>query len=164
MRPTSDTGTPAVESVWDYPRPPRIEQTTKRIVVVFADVVLADTVRAIKYMETSHPPTYYIPLEDIAPNVLTESDRVTVCEYKGAARYVTAEVDGHRSEDCGWYYPTPRLEYGALAGHIAFYASRVDECFVDGEPVTPQPGEFYGGWITRDLVGPFKGAPGTLGW
>jgi uncharacterized protein (DUF427 family) len=164
MHPAPITPGPGQESVWDYPRPPRIEPVTKHLRVVFGGETVADTRRAIKYMETSHPPTYYIPREDIVQKYLVDSGRVTVCEYKGAARYVSLRVGNRSAEDAGWYYPTPSLPYSALADHIAFYPQMMDECFVDGELVTPQPGSFNGGWITSDVVGPFKGASGTLGW
>lgn len=164
MHPTPVTPGTGQESVWDYPRPPRIEPVSKHLRVVFGGETIADTRRAIKYMETSHPPTYYIPRADIVPKYLVDSSRVTVCEYKGAARYISVRVGERFAENAGWYYPTPTASFAALADHIAFYPQMMDECFVDGELVTPQPGSFYGGWITKDVVGPFKGASGTLGW
>lgn len=164
MHPAPIAPEPGQESVWDYPRPPRIEPVAKHLRIVFAGEIIAETRNAIRYLETSHPPTYYIPREDIVERYLVESNRVTACEYKGTARYVSVRVGEHLASDAGWYYPTPSEPYAALAGHVAFYPQKMDECFVDGELVTPQPGSFYGGWITSEVVGPFKGEPGTLGW
>ncbi|MDH4139730.1 MAG: DUF427 domain-containing protein [Coriobacteriia bacterium] len=161
---TRDVPSLGQESVWDYPRPPKIELSGKRILVIFGGRVVADSTRAFKCMERSHPPTYYIPAEDIGPEYLTDSDRVSVCEYKGGARYFDVHVGDMVAQDAAWHYPTPKAPYGALAGHVAFYAQKMDECSVDGEMVQPQPGTFYGGWITSDIAGPFKGASGTLGW
>ena len=155
---------PGQESVWDYPRPPVIEPTTKRVRVVFNGIVVADTTNAFRYLETSHPPTYYIPRTDIASGYLTASSSTTVCEYKGVARYVGLSVRDRSAADAAWYYRPPATPFEALADHLAFYPQKVDECTVDGVVVEPQPGGFYGGWITPDVVGPFKGSPGTLGW
>ena len=155
---------PGQESVWDYPRPPRLENVDKKIKVVFGGVTLAYTTRAKRVLETSHPPVYYIPPEDVRMDYLTSTARRTVCEWKGAAGYYTVAV-GHRiAEQAAWSYPRPTAAFAAIAGYVAFYPSRVDDCFVDGERVEAQPGDFYGGWITRDIVGPFKGDAGTAGW
>ncbi len=156
-----------VESVWDYPRPPRLEPATRSIRIVHAGVVIADTQRALRILETSHPPVYYIPPADIAMQFLQRSARnSSYCEFKGSATYwsiaIGPEVETVR--DAAWSYENPTGKYAALTHHLAFYASRVDECYVDGERVVPQPGDFYGGWITSHVAGPFKGAPGTLGW
>jgi len=164
MKPRPVTPAPGQESVWDYPRPPRAERTSKRIRIVLGGVTIADTTGAIKVMETSHPPVYYLPPEDIAPGVLTTSDRRTFCEYKGWATYHHVSAGGVERRDAAWSYPEPSPGYESLAGHIAFYPGLMDECSVDGQIVTPQPGGFYGGWITPDIVGPFKGGQGTLGW
>jgi uncharacterized protein (DUF427 family) len=152
------------ESVWDYPRPPRIEATSRRIRVVFNGVTIAESTRAKRVLETSHPPVYYIPQADIRMEYLSATHRLTVCEFKGAANYWTIRVGERRSENAAWGYNTPNSGYEPVKGHLAFFASRVDECIVDDERVTPQDGDFYGGWITSDIVGPFKGAPGTWGW
>lgn len=152
------------ESVWDYPRPPRVEPTPKRIRVVFNGVVIADTTRALRVLETSHPPTYYIPKADIQMQYLAKTSRSTICEFKGRASYWTVAVNGAVAENAGWSYENPAAGYEAIAGHIAFYASRMDACFVDDEQVMAQAGDFYGGWITSDIVGPFKGGAGTWGW
>jgi len=155
---------PGQESVWDYPRPPRLEMTSKHLRVVFNSVVIADTRAAYRVLETSHPPTYYIPPSDILMQYLVASSRKTFCEFKGEASYWTIAVDGVISPDAAWSYRQPNPAYTAMRDHIAFYASRMDACYVDGERVLSQSGDFYGGWITSDVVGPFKGGPGTLGW
>jgi uncharacterized protein (DUF427 family) len=155
---------PGQESVWDYPRPPRAQRTSKHIRVILGGITVAETDRAIKVMETSHPPVYYIPPDDITPGVLSPSERTTFCEYKGRAAYHHVNAGGVGKRDAAWSYPEPSGAFSELAGHIAFYPSMMDECTVDGEVVMPQPGDFYGGWITSDIVGPFKGSPGTLGW
>jgi uncharacterized protein (DUF427 family) len=155
----------AVESVWDYPRPPRLEPTGRAIRIVHRGVVLAETTRALRLLETSHPPTYYLPQSDIAMQYVRPSPRRgSYCEFKGAANYWSIEIDGTIARDAAWSYAHPAHGYEALRDRLAFYASRVDECTVDGERAVPQPGEFYGGWITSLVKGPFKGAPGTLGW
>lgn len=155
---------PGQESVWDYPRPPRVEQTSRRVRVVFNGEVVADSMRAQRVLETSHPPVYYIPPEDVRLQYLEPSSRHTFCEFKGRASYVTLRVGDRVSKDAGWSYPDPTPGYGTLRGAIAFYPSRVDACFVDDEQVIAQPGDFYGGWITADVAGPFKGGPGSSGW
>lgn len=143
------------ESVWDYPRPPHIEPTSRRIRVVHGGVTIADTTHALRVLETTHPPVYYIPKTDIRDGALSPSRRSTFCEFKGSARYF--DVAG--VADAAWTY-----DEGPLAHHVAFYASKLDDCFVDDEKAKPQEGGFYGGWITSDLIGPFKGGPGTMGW
>jgi len=152
------------ESVWDYPRPPRLEPTPRRIRVVVGGVILADTHRALRLLETSHPPTYYLPPDDVRMDLLRPATGSSFCEWKGQARYLEAVVGERRVLRLAWTYDRPNADYAALARHLAFYASRVDEAWVDDEQVVPQPGDFYGGWITSDLVGPFKGGPGTSGW
>lgn len=152
------------ESVWDYPRPPRIEPVKKRIRVMFNGVLIADTNRAYRILETSHPPTYYIPPEDVSLSFLMSSRHSTFCEFKGMAVYWTLKVGERTSENAAWSYPLPSARYLKLKNHISFYASRVDECYVDEEKVAAQSGDFYGGWITSEIVGPFKGGSGTWGW
>jgi uncharacterized protein (DUF427 family) len=156
----------ARESVWDYPRPPRLELSTRRIAIVLGGAVIADTIRAHRVLETSHPPVYYVPMEDVAHGSLELSKgRGTFCEWKGAASYLDAiGGDGRRVERAAWTYLDPARGFEAIRGAVAFYPALMDECTVDGERVEPQPGGFYGGWITSDVIGPFKGAPGTLGW
>ncbi len=155
-----------VESVWDYPRPPRLESSTRHLTVVHGGITIADTSRSLRILETSHPPVFYIPQDDIAMEYLKPSPRRgSFCEFKGVASYWSLETSaGQRIEDAAWSYAQPSPSYRALKDHLAFYASRVDDCTVDGERVIAQPGDFYGGWITSHVKGPFKGAPGTLGW
>ena len=151
------------ESVWDYPRPPRLEPASCRIRIVQDGQVLADTTRALRILETSHPPVYYLPPADLAMHRLRPSAaRGSFCEFKGVAAYW--DLVEPLVPAIAWSYAKPTGAYAALAGHLAFYASRVEECWVDNERVVPQPGNFYGGWITSNLRGPFKGAPGTRGW
>ena len=155
---------PGQESVWDYPRPPRLERVDKRIEVMLGGVTVADTTEAFRVLETSHPPTYYLPPEAFLPGVLSPAPGRSVCEWKGPATYWTLTAGGRRAEAAGWSYESPTPAFRDLAGYVAVYAGRMDQCQVGGEVVTPQPGGFYGGWITADVVGPFKGDPGTLGW
>ena len=130
----------------------------------FAGEVIVDTTAALTIWETSHPPTWYLPLDDVRRELVRPGDGASFCEWKGAASYVDLAVGDRVAEQAGWYYPDPAPEYGALRDHIAFYAGRVDGVTVDGVEVDPQPGGFYGGWITPDVVGPFKGGPGSAGW
>ncbi|WP_088891290.1 DUF427 domain-containing protein [Leptolyngbya ohadii] len=155
---------PGQESVWDYPRPPRLEDSTKRIQIVFNGETIADTHRAKRVLETSHPPVYYIPPEDIRTEYLKLERRSTFCEWKGAAGYYTIQVGDRTAENAAWFYSNPTPTFAGIQNYVAFYPSRMDACFVDGEQVTAQPGDFYGGWITKDIVGPFKGGLGTWGW
>jgi uncharacterized protein (DUF427 family) len=150
-----------MESVWDYPRPPRVEPSAAHVVVELDGEVLAETRRSLRVLETSHPPVFYIPAADVRTERLRPSARrPTVCEFKGTARYYDA---GDRPA-VAWSYPEPWSGYEAIAGHYAFYPGRVDRATVDGEPVEAQPGDFYGGWITSAVTGPFKGGPGSAGW
>lgn len=155
---------PGQESVWDYPRPPRLEAVPLRVTVRFAGETIADTTRGYRLLETSHPPVYYLPPQDVRSDLLEPAAGRSICEFKGAATYVTIVANGRRSERAGWLYERPADPYGVIAGHVAFYASRVDEARVGDEIVRPQPGDFYGGWVTSSIVGPFKGDPGTSGW
>jgi uncharacterized protein (DUF427 family) len=154
-----------MERVWDYPRPPAVARCHRRVRIELAGVVLADTTGALRVLETRHPPTIYIPPADVRTDLLVASDAgSTWCEFKGAAQYVDAVVDERRVTSVGWGYRDPSPGYEQLRGHIAFYPARVDGAWMDDEPVQGQESDFYGGWITSDLVGPFKGPPGTLGW
>jgi uncharacterized protein (DUF427 family) len=153
-----------MESVWDYPRPPRVERSPKRVVIRHAGLTIVDTDRCHRVLETSHPPVYYVPRSEVADGVLRPAAGRSVCEFKGAADYWDLVVAGTRVARAAWSYENPEPGYEVLAGALAFYPSRVDECTVDGERVRPQAGDFYGGWITADLTGPFKGGPGTTGW
>ena len=157
------------ESVWDYPRPPRLEPAGRQVRILHCGVVLVDSNKALRVLETSHPPVYYIPQRDIAMMWMRASARAsTFCEFKGSARYWTIDMSERCqpgiSTDAAWSYSNPTRPFAALCDHLAFYASRVDECSVDGEIVVPQTGDFYGGWITSWVTGPFKGGKGTLGW
>jgi uncharacterized protein (DUF427 family) len=155
---------PGQESVWDYPRPPRLELTKKHIKVYLNGQLIAETRRAWRVLETSHPPVYYIPQEDIHQEYLRRTQGSSWCEWKGQAAYFDVVVDEKAAHSAAWSYPTPSASFAAIKDSVAFYAGKMDRCLVDGEAVTPQPGGFYGGWITGDIVGPFKGAPGTSGW
>lgn len=157
--------TVAHESVWDYPRPPAVEPCRRHVRVALANELLANSDSAIRVLETSHPPTIYVPPADVRLDLLVASDRGgTWCEFKGAARYLDAVIDGRRFAAVAWMYPEPARAYEGLRDHIAFYPGRVDAAWLDDELVKPQPGDFYGGWITSELCGPFKGLVGTLGW
>jgi len=155
---------PGQESVWDYPRPPRLEPVADRLRVVFAGLTIADTVRGYRVLETSHPPVYYLPPEDVRVAFLSTAQGQTFCEFKGHARYWTLDAVGKRVEKAAWSYPDPSDAFAPIKEYLAFYASRVEECWVGDERVKAQTGDFYGGWITSHIVGPFKGAQGTLGW
>jgi uncharacterized protein (DUF427 family) len=159
-----ETPGPGQESVWDYPRPPRVEPSREHIVLRVGGVVILDTRDSVRVLETSHPPTYYLRRDDFAPGVLVPANGHSVCEYKGLAGYLSIVVGDRRLDSVAWYYPNPEPGFDALAGRVAVYPGRLDECRVDGELVRAQPGDYYGGWITDRIVGPFKGTPGTLGW
>ena len=153
------------EHVWDYPRPPAVEPCMARVRVELGGETLADSRSALRVLETSHPPTIYVPPAEVRLELLTESSAGnTWCEFKGGARYLDAIIDGRRFEAVAWTFPAPTPQYMAIRKYVAFYPGRVDAAYFDDELVTSQEGDFYGGWITRDLVGPFKGPPGTLGW
>jgi uncharacterized protein (DUF427 family) len=157
-------GGAATESVWDYPRPPRVEASDEHVTVHLGGVVIADSRRAVRVLETSHPPVYYLPPGDVVAGVLAPERRRSFCEFKGAAVYWSAQAGDRHVPDAAWSYPEPASGYEDLAGYVAFYPGRVDGCFVDGERVAAQAGDFYGGWITARIKGPFKGGPGTAGW
>ncbi len=151
--------------MWDYPRPPAVAPCPRRVRVGLAGVTLADSTRALRVLETSHPPTIYVPPEDVRGEYLEASGvRPTVCEFKGAARFLDAVVGRGRVCAVAWTYPEPAHAYEALRDHVAFYPGRVDAAWLDDERVRAQAGDFYGGWMTGELIGPFKGAPGTRGW
>jgi uncharacterized protein (DUF427 family) len=152
------------ESVWDYPRPPALELTTAHLEVVLGGVTIADTWRAYRVLETSHPPNYYFPPDDVLAGAVTPADGSSFCEWKGRAHYFDAYGGDRVSPRAAWGYDAPSERFGAIRGYVAFYPGLVDACFVDGERVVPQPGGFYGGWVTSKVVGPFKGGPGTRGW
>ena len=164
MRPRPDPTAPGQESVWAYPRPAIAQPSGAHILIAHAGIVVAETRASIRTLETSHPPSYYIPPADIAPGVLRRADGGSFCEWKGTAIYWDAVIGDIVLPHVGWSYPSPSPAFALLRDHIAFYARPFDRCSVDGEAVTPQPGDFYGGWITRGLAGPFKGVPGSRGW
>jgi uncharacterized protein (DUF427 family) len=153
-----------MESVWDYPRPPRVEASHKLVRVEFAGEVIAETMRAYRVLETSHPPVFYIPLEDVRGEFLRPSRRQTYCEFKGEAGYYDLVAGDREVREAAWYYPEPSARYEVLRDHVAFYPGRVDAAWVGDERVAPQESDFYGGWITSEIEGPFRGGPGTAGW
>ncbi|MFF4816180.1 DUF427 domain-containing protein [Kitasatospora sp. NPDC001309] len=153
------------ESVWDYPRPPAVRSARGRLVEVrFAGKLVASTTQAVRVLETSHPPVFYLPPDDVATELLSPADGESVCEWKGRARYWDLKVDSRTAVRAAWSYPHLLPGYRELRGMLAFYPGRVDLCTVDGEAVHAQDGDFYGGWITREITGPFKGGHGTSGW
>ena len=156
--------TVAVESVWDYPRPPRLEPCGLLIWVEFGGQTIAETRNAMRVLETSHPPTYYIPPSDIRSEFFQHSQHRSLCEWKGRAVYWTLRVGDLESANAAWNYPEPTEPFAPLRDHFAFYPGLVDACYVGDERVMAQEGDFYGGWITSNIRGPFKGGAGTLGW
>lgn len=150
--------------MWSYPRPPKVEAVRRQVEVIFGGQTLAVTLAPLRVVETSHPPVYYLPPDSIFPGTLEASGRTSRCEFKGTATYLTVTVGRHRAVDGAWRYEQPSPGYEALAGYVAFHPQRMEVCLVDGEVAAPQPGAFYGGWITSEVVGPFKGEPGTEGW
>jgi len=152
------------ESVWGYPRPPRVEPVRKRLHVVFNGICLANTVQGQRILETSHPPVYYFPTKDVRMEHLVPASATSFCEWKGIACYFDIHVDSKRVNQAAWAYPDPTADFIAIKEYIAFYGHLMDACFVGDELARPQPGSFYGGWITNNIIGPFKGEPGTAGW
>ena len=156
---------PGQESVWDYPRPPRVDPSGEHVLVRFGGAVVCDTRAPIRVLETSHPPTYYLPVADFASGALRPAEGRSLCEWKGWAAYFdVVGGDGRVAEAAAWGYPEPLPGFEPLRDHVAVYAAEMDACLVEGELVEPQPGAFYGGWITSRVVGPFKGVPGSMGW
>ena len=155
---------PGQESVWSFPRPAIAETNRAHIVIEHAGTIVAETRASVRTLETSHPPSYYIPREDIAPGILRPANGSSLCEWKGEATYWDVVIADIVLPRVGWSYAVPAPSFFALRDHVAFYAAPFDRCSVDGATVTPQPGDFYGGWITSALVGPFKGGPGSHGW
>jgi uncharacterized protein (DUF427 family) len=154
---------PSQESVWDYPRPPRVEPVTERIRVVVDRVVIADSARALRVVETAGAPVYYLPPDDVRLDLLRRSSHTSHCEWKGRATYWSL-VAPRVEPDIGWSYDDPARGFEAIRGYLAFYAGTVDEAWVGDERATPQPGGFYGGWMTSRITGPVKGEPGSRGW
>lgn len=161
--PFAQTPGPGQESVWDYPRPPRIEPDAREVVVRSGEVEIARTRKALRLLETASPPTFYLPRADVRADALVAASGTSYCEWKGEARYLTVVAGGRRFDAAAWFYPQPAPTYAALRDHVAFYPHEL-ACWVDGVRVVPQPGRFYAGWITPEVVGPFKGEPGSAGW
>lgn len=155
---------PGQESVWDYPRPPRLEPASRRVRAVFNGETIIDSQRAMRVLETSHPPVYYVPPEDVRLEYFQPVERRSFCEWKGVAGYYTITVGDKTAEQAAWYYPQPTERFAPIQNYIAVYPSRMEACYLDDELVQAQAGDFYGGWITSDIVGPFKGGMGTWGW
>lgn len=162
-RPEPDPPGPGQESVWDYPRPPRLETTAEHVIVWVGGTIVAETRRPLRVLETSHPPTYYVPRDDVEHSLLEPSGRRTWCEWKGQASYADVVVGSRRLPGACWWYDEPTATFADIAGAVAFYPEQV-EASVDGEPVKGVPGGFYGSWVTSRVSGPFKGAPGTEWW
>jgi uncharacterized protein (DUF427 family) len=162
--PTPDPVGPGEESVWSYPRPPRLERSSKHVEIWLGDVCVATTDAAFRVLETSHPPTYYLPRDAFRSDSLAPATGTSLCEWKGAATYVDVVGGGVRAERAGWTYPRPTPAFAALAGYVSVYPAAMQRCTLDGELVRAQPGTFYGGWVTNEIVGPFKGIPGSVGW
>ncbi|WP_296667543.1 DUF427 domain-containing protein [Demequina sp.] len=150
--------------MWDYPRPPRVEPTDELVTIELGGVRIASTVHAVRVLETSHPPTYYLPRTAFVDGALSPAQGSSFCEFKGHASYLDVTGGGVTAPRAGWYYPHPSEGFEVIADMVAVYPGRMDRCTVAGETVRPQEGDFYGGWITTRIVGPFKGAPGTRGW
>lgn len=165
MNPNRIEPGPGQESVWDYPRPPRLEPCSRPIRIVTEGVTVAETDRSFRVLETSHPPVYYLPPDSVRMDLMRQSPRQgSFCEWKGRATYYCLLAGTRLIENAAWTYNDPTQAFQAIAGYLAFYPSKMDACFVDDERVDAQPGDFYGGWITSDVVGPFKGGAGTMGW
>jgi len=152
------------ESVWDYPRPPRLERASRLVRIEFGGREIVRSPDAFRVLETSHPPVYYVPPADVEAGVLQPSRRRSICEWKGQAHYWSLRIGERYAEDAAWSYPRPTAAFAAMRDYLAFYPGRVDGCYLDGERVRAQAGDFYGGWITAEIVGPFKGERGTAGW
>lgn len=152
------------ESVWDYPRPPKLEATNKHLKIVLGGEIIAETNRSFRVLETSHPPVYYFPPEDVRMEFLTEASGASFCEWKGSAGYYDLKVGEKTVKNAGWFYANPTKSFAEIKDFIAFYPSKMDACYVNDELVQSQKGDFYGGWITSEIVGPFKGGVGTWGW
>jgi uncharacterized protein (DUF427 family) len=155
---------PGQESAWDYPRPPRVERAPERIRVVVGGIALADTHDALRVLETAGAPVYYVPPADVRTDLLVRTEHSSFCEWKGEASYWSIVLPDRTIQNAAWTYENPEPGYEIIRDHLAFYAWLVDEAWVGDELATPQPGRFYGGWITSKVLGPFKGDPGTFGW
>jgi uncharacterized protein (DUF427 family) len=163
-RPVPEVPGPGQESVWDYPRPPRVEPSSEVVEVWLGGERIARTTAAVRVLETSHPPTYYLPMDDFAAGSLRPALGFTYCEWKGTAAYFDVVAGDAVASNAAWTYPRPAAGFQTLLDHISVYPGAMSRCTVDGEPVQPQPGSFYGGWVTSRVVGPFKGVPGSRRW
>lgn len=163
MRPQRIEPGPGQESVWDYPRPPRLESSDAHILVKLGDRTVAETKRALRVLETSQPPAFYLPLDDVDTSLLQPSLGRSFCEWKGEASYFDLAADGQSIDQVAWFYDTPTAPFAEIEDHVAFYAQKLT-CSVDGEEVAGNDGSFYGGWITSKVVGPFKGGVGSQWW
>ena len=155
---------PGQESVWDYPRPPRVEPLRARVTIELRGRMIADTTQAVRVLETSHPPAIYLPPEAFVDGALQPADGTSFCEFKGRAGYSDVVSGEVRAPKAAWHYADPSRGFESIAGFVSVYPGRMDRCTIDGETVQPQEGDFYGGWITANIVGPFKGGEGTWGW
>lgn len=164
MNRTPEKAKPGQESVWDYPRPPIVVECSARIRVIAGGITIADTTKSKRVLETSHPPVFYIPPMDIDTDVLQSSTYQSFCEWKGTAHYYSLILPGKIVEQAAWYYSKPTPRFAGIEGYVAFYPSKMESCYVDDQKVSAQEGDFYGGWITSNIVGPFKGPRGTSGW
>lgn len=162
LRPTPDPISEGQESVWDYPRPPKLERVDKLLKIEWQGELIAETTDGYRVLETSHPPVYYFPPDSV--RYVENAMGASFCEWKGNASYVDVVLNGSVLEKVGWFYSTPTAQFAEIADFIAFYCDPFDACWVGDEQATPQPGGFYGGWVTSDIVGPFKGVPGSFGW
>ena len=150
--------------MWDYPRPPRLEAVRRQVEVIHGGQTIALTLEPLRVLETSHPPVYYLPRDSVVPGVLAPTGRTSFCEFKGVATYFRVTLGSAVAPDAAWSYEQPAPGYEAMAGYVSFYPEQVEVCLVDGEYVQGQPGGFYGGWVTGEIVGPFKGGPGSESW
>lgn len=164
MRPRPDPVGPGQTSVWSFPRPAIAEPSARHLRIEHRGRVIADTRSGVRTLETSHPPTWYFPPGDVLAGTLRRSGRRSLCEWKGQAVYHDLVLDDAVLPDIAWSYPDPTPAFAEIRDHVAFYPAPFDGCFVDGARAVPQPGGFYGGWITPDLAGPFKGVPGSRLW
>jgi uncharacterized protein (DUF427 family) len=159
----AETRGPRQESVWDYPRPPKLIPDKRRVVVKFSQSIIADSTETYRVLETASPPTFYIPPKDVQIEMLLPFPGASICEWKGTARYWGLDISSPVGDAVGWSYPTAQFPYEPISGYFSFYPGRV-ECLVDNQRVRPQAGFFYGGWVTEEIVGPWKGESGTENW
>lgn len=152
------------ESVWDYPRPPAIEQFNKHIRIIFNEQIIADTNDSFRILETSHPPSYYLPKSSFKDGTLIKTNKTSYCEFKGMAHYYDIKWEDQRAAGAAWGYQNPTEHYSGIKDHVCVYGHLMDACYIGDELIIPQPGGFYGGWITNNIVGPFKGGPNSWGW